>query len=57
MTEKLRFTRAQMRNMAIIAKEEGVSVTVKPDGSLSVLPAPTVQNDTTRNNHNDIVLL
>lgn len=57
MTEKLRFTRAQMRNMAIIAKEEGVSVTVKPDGSLSVLPVSPVPNDTTRTNQNDIVLL
>lgn len=57
MTEKLRFTRAQMRNMAIIAKEEGVSVTVKPDGSISVLPVSAATNDATRNNHNDIVLL
>ncbi|MBB6262111.1 hypothetical protein FHS77_002679 [Paenochrobactrum gallinarii] len=57
MTEKLRFTRAQMRNMAIIAKEEGVSVTVKPDGSISVLPVSAAPNDATRNNHNDIVLL
>lgn len=39
MTEKLKFTRAQMRNMAIIAKEEGVAVILSPDGSLSVRPA------------------
>ncbi len=39
MTEKLKFTRAQMRNMAIIAKEEGVDVILSPDGSLSVKPA------------------
>lgn len=38
MTEKLKFTRAQMRNAAIVAKEEGVSITLAPDGSMSVLP-------------------
>lgn len=38
MTEKLKFTRAQMRSAAIIAKEEGVSITLTPDGSMSVLP-------------------
>lgn len=43
MTEKLKFTRAQIRNMAIIAKEEGVNVILSPDGSLSVQPA-TIQN-------------
>lgn len=38
MTEKLKFSRAQIRNVAIVAKEEGVSITLKPDGSMSVLP-------------------
>jgi hypothetical protein len=38
MTEKLRFTRAQIRNAAIIAKDEGVSIDLKPDGTLSIVP-------------------
>lgn len=46
MTEKLRFTRAQMRNMAVIAKEEGVKIIIAPDGSLSVLPF--IQTETSK---------
>lgn len=38
--EKMRFTRAQIRNAAIVAKEQGVSVRLDIDGSLSVQPAP-----------------
>ena len=38
--EKMRYTRAQIRSAAIIAKEQGVSVRLEADGSLSVQPAP-----------------
>lgn len=38
MTDKLRFTRAQMRNAAIIAKDEGVCIQLQADGSLLVTP-------------------
>lgn len=38
MSERLKFTRAQIRNAAIIAKEEGVSIRLLSDGSLYVLP-------------------
>lgn len=37
--EKLKFTRAQIRTAAIIAKEQGVNVRLDADGSLSVQPA------------------
>lgn len=37
--EKLKFTRAQIRTAAVIAKEQGVSVRLDADGSLSVQPA------------------
>lgn len=39
MTDRLRFTRAQIRTAAIIAKDEGVSIELKADGSLSIVPA------------------
>ncbi|SFJ54280.1 hypothetical protein SAMN04515648_4509 [Phyllobacterium sp. CL33Tsu] len=46
MTEKLRFTRAQIRNAAIIAKDEGVQIELKPDGSLSIVPTiPVVHRE------------
>lgn len=57
MTEKLKFTRAQMRNMAIIAKEEGVSVTLAPDGSLSVLPAAPVDHIKTSDEYKGVIRL
>lgn len=38
MTDKLRFTRAQMRNAAIIAKDEGVCIQIHADGSMMVTP-------------------
>lgn len=47
MTDKLRFTRAQIRSAAIIAKDEGVNIELRPDGSLSIVPAiPTNHNQT-----------
>lgn len=57
MTERVRFTRTQMRSMAKIAKEEGVSVTLKPDGSLSVLPASAASETRPADNPNMIVRL
>lgn len=38
MTDKLRFTRAQIRNAAVIAKDEGVRIKLDPDGSIFVFP-------------------
>lgn len=38
MTEKLRFTRAQIRCVASIARTEGVGVKLNPDGSIVVFP-------------------
>jgi len=47
MTDKLRFTRAQIRTAAIIAKDEGVSIELKADGSLSIVPTiPANHNQT-----------
>ena len=43
--------------MAKIAKEEGVSVTLKPDGSLSVLPASAASEARPADNPNMIVRL
>lgn len=47
MTDKLRFTRAQIRNAAVIAKQEGVSIRIDADGSITVAPSA---NDNTEDN-------
>lgn len=38
MTDKLRFTRAQIRTAAMVAKDEGVSIELRADGSMSIVP-------------------
>lgn len=57
MTEKLKFTRAQIRNMAIIAKEEGVNVMLSHDGFLSVQPATAHNLVKATNELKDVILL
>ncbi|MHC1547799.1 hypothetical protein [Phyllobacterium sp. K27] len=38
MTEKLNWTRAQIRSAAIMAKEQNVAIRLNADGSLQVSP-------------------
>lgn len=38
MTEKLNWTRAQIRSAAIVAKEHNVAIKLNADGSLQVSP-------------------
>lgn len=57
MTEKLKYTRAQIRNAAIVAKEEGVSIRIDSDGSITVSPSV---NDNTEDNsvaHREVIRL
>ncbi|MBX8811099.1 hypothetical protein HBA91_00495 [Ochrobactrum sp. MR34] len=55
--EKMRYTRAQIRSAAIIAKEQGVSVRLEADGSLSVQPAPLTDTYPHLIEHKNIVRL
>lgn len=43
MTKAIRFTRAEIRNAAVIAREQGVAVTLKPDGSILIDPNGHIQ--------------
>ena len=54
MTDKLRFTRAQIRTAAIIAKDEGVSIELKADGSLSIVPAIPKGSGVDANDNSDL---
>lgn len=57
MTEKLKYSRAQIRNAPIVAKEEGVSIRIDTDGSITVSPSV---NDNTEDNsvaHREVIRL
>lgn len=57
MSEKLKFTRAQMRSAAVIAKEEGVRITLAADGTLSVHPVSATEAAKLSAENNGIIRL
>lgn len=57
MSEKLKVTRAQMRSAAVIAKEEGVRITLAADGTLSVHPVTAAEATKLSAENNGIIRL
>lgn len=57
MTKPLRFTKAELANAAKVAKAEGVSIELKPDGGMLVIPSPAGNSglDSDSANHGSIL--
>lgn len=54
MTDKLRFTRAQIRTAAMVAKDEGVSIELRADGSMSIVPVIPIVSGLDANDNSDL---